>query len=372
MQNDEVRSSSISQPSTATSLLDSGLKPRQANSGPLLGEEFCSLLKQDIGGARIRLRLQNGSFVELCDPDVPDQRLVHEPGISLAQILQQQRLTPKMKINLAYTIARSVWQYYDSDWMGSGWTSRNIHFMLERSKRSDHSYVNSSAPCLAAEFQNTQDTIPVYHGISHLIHRYPRVLFLGMLLIDIAHSSYEDEIMDANQTQQYKANKDYLKGLDILKNDSQWPALGTDDAARSDVRGAYRAATESCFDLKIFKSDTTSSSSSIADVGVKEHREILYERVVWPLEEIIADMRWTESLSELNAIEMNLASAQDLIKSRRLDPVPLYEAASRVSLPKGSGVRKASSRSRRTVNSAYHDSALFDDEIQSDDGTGKG
>jgi hypothetical protein len=39
------------------------------------------------------------------------------PGISLANILELYHLTAKMKLALAYILALSVWQYYDSDWM---------------------------------------------------------------------------------------------------------------------------------------------------------------------------------------------------------------------------------------------------------------
>jgi hypothetical protein len=92
----------------------------------LSNDDFCVLLNNSIGPARLLLKVSESSLLRLHEPDETDQVLMNKPSVSLAELLQQHRLSTKTKIGLAYTLARSVWQYYDSEWMGSGWTCKTI------------------------------------------------------------------------------------------------------------------------------------------------------------------------------------------------------------------------------------------------------
>ncbi|KAJ5507504.1 subtilisin-like protein [Penicillium freii] len=76
--------------------------------------QFCSLI--GLGADwRLCLSIREGELLHCFEP--LKQIVEHVPGISLAKILGNYYLTARMKLVLAYLIAYSVWQYYDSDWM---------------------------------------------------------------------------------------------------------------------------------------------------------------------------------------------------------------------------------------------------------------
>jgi hypothetical protein len=94
---------------------------------PLRRGDFCRLLLRKRGTARHCVCIVE---TELFDPnEVTDaeQMLVPVPTMSLAEALQLFELSDDAKIMLAYTIARSTWQYYGTEVMRSRWTSGVIH-----------------------------------------------------------------------------------------------------------------------------------------------------------------------------------------------------------------------------------------------------
>lgn len=295
------------------------------------------------------------SLLRLHDPDETDQVLINKPSVSLAQVLQQHRLSTKTKVGLAYTLARSVWQYYDSEWMGSGWTSKNIHFMLESSDDFMHSCVYASKPCLTVQFQSRTESLPERWTLPGILHRYPRVLALGTLLVEIAHASYDGEIPTISHTQVHKANNEYMKGRKTCYSNPSWPDLGTADAARLRLRTVYKTATQSCFDFK-----NVISSTNPEDIGIEteKHRKDLYEKVVEPLEDIIDEMGWTHSLTHIEAIEFNEANSP-ANSTPKLCTTPFVNDRSWFA-----AMQRASSdspRLQRQDNLEYHETVLFDD-----------
>ncbi|KAH7073373.1 hypothetical protein FB567DRAFT_198471 [Paraphoma chrysanthemicola] len=326
--------------------------------------EFCALLSNCIGPAKIRLKVSESSLLRLHETAQTDQDLISKPSVSLAQVLQQHRLSMKMKIGLAFTLARSVWQYYHSDWMGSGWTCKTIHFMLEHSMDSMHSCVHASKPCFTVLFHSATQNLPVRYGLPDVNHKHPRVLALGMLLIDIARTSYKDSVSTTGQTQQQKANTDHYRGRYICERDPSWPDLGTADVARLRLRAVYKAATQSCFDMNIFKDVTSSTSPKDKSLEAEEHRKILYERVVWPLEDIIDEMGWTHSLGHIDAIKFDEAVMPEstLHEDSSSAPSKLERARS----PAMKRARGESSLLQQPDNPEHHKVALFDDEMPTD------
>lgn len=77
--------------------------------------QFCNLIRLE-ANSRICLTIQDGRL-QKSGFEPLKQMVEYVPGISLANILELYHLTAKMKLALAYILALSVWQYYDSDWM---------------------------------------------------------------------------------------------------------------------------------------------------------------------------------------------------------------------------------------------------------------
>lgn len=104
---------------TADSLLDR----------PLESSEFCSILLEPLGPARVRLRAMPRQLIDLKDCIANERDLINGKEISLAEALKTNTLSRIGKFVLAHMLAKSVWQYYESNWMHSRWTVNTIGYI---------------------------------------------------------------------------------------------------------------------------------------------------------------------------------------------------------------------------------------------------
>lgn len=99
---------------------------------PISKKDFCKILRKNKGPCKIRLHVSCGRLVDPKETDSTNLKLSPDSSVSLAEVLTSYDLSTKMKCVLAYTLARSIWQYYDSNWTMASWTYESIHFMMER------------------------------------------------------------------------------------------------------------------------------------------------------------------------------------------------------------------------------------------------
>lgn len=354
--------------------------------------QFCALLVEDIGPAKLCLKAQGGDLLRLHDADETDQVLVHHPSVSLAHILSSYSLTTRMKLVLAFTLAHSVWQFYDSDWMKSGWTCESVQFMVEMTA-SQSQGIHTGKPCLPARFHENVVALPEWTNAANVIHRYPRILALGMLLLAVGRETYTPTVATNTPSLQAKLNGDLTAGK-LAEKYKHWPYLGHADTAREQLRTIYKTATMSCFDKHIFRNCTLSATvESVQDSDIDRHRAILYDRVVHPLKKVISDMGWDTSLDAFEAITLNdsrradanttiplkstaseevaapqhahasSASAVDLRNTPRLGSPSLATlSCDRSRSPAMQNASSESSRFQRQVSQVFYKAALFDDE----------
>jgi hypothetical protein len=219
------------------------------------GGGFCDLLRQTSGSVRMILRLKNQALAYF-DEERPQQRLRNGPSISLAEVLSRYALTRKMKLALAFTLARSMWQYYDSEWTKREWSAESIHFMTELKAPNWQTTVITCRPSLMTSFTNveTHKIVEEYAILRPVCHNYPRILALGLLLVRIG---WDDHIQFTNHStspamSQRKLNDECSEGHDMCE-ESSWPRLGPCDLAGDNIRKKYKAATEACFDNKVLR-----------------------------------------------------------------------------------------------------------------------
>jgi hypothetical protein len=159
------------------------------NSIAVAREQFCALLDEDKGSGKVCLQARGDDLLRLHDRATTDQFLCQYPSVSLAYMLSTYSLTPRMKLVLAFTLAHSVWQFYASDWMKSGWTCESVQFLVEKTGLESEG-VHAGKPCLFVKFHDIEDGLPECTAEADMIHKYPRVLALGMLLLHIVHHRY--------------------------------------------------------------------------------------------------------------------------------------------------------------------------------------
>ncbi|KFY31885.1 hypothetical protein V493_00711 [Pseudogymnoascus sp. VKM F-4281 (FW-2241)] len=287
---------------------------------------FCELLQRDLDEVRLCFRLEDEAFIELDDAVVVEPRIGSTTSISLAQVLKTERLSTKIRLMLAYSVSRSIWLYYNSDWMNKPWTSDSIHFMPEGNSNSEESLClsmpNTSNPCFALQFDSSGDSCPETHKVRATAHKYPRVRVLGNLLLELGRGHYTRGAATPNQPDPSvpysvaKAiNRECAQAYNTI-DDRNWPDF---DIRDKDQVNIYKEAVKSCFEiLKMFNEQAlcdTLLNSEKRDkeivgtrpidelpihVQIKLRREFIYQKVVAPLEKLLQNAEIVKSTVKAN------------------------------------------------------------------------
>lgn len=144
--------------------------------------EFCGLISAE-ADSRLFLSIQDEILQHCFEP--ARQFVEHAPGISLTEVLAHYDMTDRMKITLAYIIAFSIWQYYDSDWMKTRWNSDTIRFMRETDTPGDRGKLRTWKPYLSVQPDINDPECYEYNKIVGGVHDYPIVRALGIMLVEI-------------------------------------------------------------------------------------------------------------------------------------------------------------------------------------------
>ena len=255
---------------------------------------FCKLISE--ANSRICLTIQDGRLKKSTSFEIHKQIVEHLPSISLADILRLYHLTAKMRVALAYILALSVWQYYDSDWMKTRWTSETIQFM----KDSTHGQGQLFAwkPYLSVRFSDEDRGSDEFSDADGEIHRYPRIRALGVMLVEIGIGSplHRSDKERPDQSLAAKVNEDLLLAMQYSESPKLW---------RDCDYPHYLDAVRQCLNPGTFA--LAPCIRGVGDKeeveGLKQRRRILYDKVVFPLEELLQGTRWMEQLTTIGPLE---------------------------------------------------------------------
>ena len=249
---------------------------------------FCPILEREIT-ARLFLSFNHDHGLFLVkETQVLKQILQAGLGESLASVLRNYDLTPKDKVILSYAIARSYWQYYDSELMRTKWTSDTIWFMPEKDSRRHKGQLPLCA-YLTFPFGVPSNTTPDILYEDLLTHRCPRIFGIGVLLLEIGlgkpfgtgkrrdmvaqanlnHKVAIDELLELQKTDwDGFTNKKYLDSVVkfCLNSENFMPPLEQPKTTRQGVMLTTRVATDSDW-----------------QAGVLIRRKILHKNVIRPL-----------------------------------------------------------------------------------------
>ncbi|KAL7936124.1 subtilisin-like protein [Trichoderma chlorosporum] len=257
---------------------------------------FCDLLGSRLGSVCIRLKIIDGQLHQLFNAEKSDQRLLKSQSVSLSTILKHQRLPSKSKILLAYILAKSVWQYYDSEFMKVPWTTDSVHFMLQGTKDDASSgEINSASPCFAfSSFAQDQFESAEYCGNFTVLYRYPRVLALAVLLVEIFLKK-PSETTKARSIEE-RINTDFLNYSEIIK-ENFWPDL---DLRNDEASRICKNVVRKCLDPNLFHASTSMDGSTKA--AIEKRRGVLYTYVVVPLATMCADLGTIEKMDNIGQL----------------------------------------------------------------------
>ncbi|GAA88054.1 penicillin-binding protein [Aspergillus luchuensis IFO 4308] len=234
--------------------------------------EFCKLIDNCLGKP-VQFCIQSNVLQVIESPDPKSSRGIFPiEGRSLGQWLKQiPHLSNKGKSHLAYTIAKSVWQYYSSAWMMAPWTHGSIQLLTEKTGLAD---IGKPHPYLTANMARAVVTSTDRYNADNLMHQYPYILALGVLLIEIAikqpltseecpHPFSETAINDYYTWAWTTAHRSNLKDM---------------------VHPMYEEAVNNCLNPELFGGDSIQQYGYTEQITARQN--VLYDKVVSPLKRL--------------------------------------------------------------------------------------
>ncbi|KAJ9614447.1 hypothetical protein H2200_002583 [Cladophialophora chaetospira] len=253
-------------------------------------EQLCEHMRS-ASGSQICLRVRDDQVWLLEDCLPLEASVLSSPSLSLSAALQTGHLSNKMKVILAYIIARSVWEFYNSDWMSRSWSAEDIHFLQESSSDvRGKPVVSINRPYLAFEWTEGQESNNDTSVLVGQIHRYPRILSLGLMLIEIGSGKRAENLFRNYRT---NVNSDWLSAKEFLSKPTPWEDF--------DYR-KYWDAARSCVNNQFFlRTNSSSGADSLSDI--EGRRRMILDEVVTPLEELLAGTGWIHDIWTLGPME---------------------------------------------------------------------
>ncbi|KAM0259126.1 hypothetical protein ACHAQJ_003497 [Trichoderma viride] len=294
--------------------------------------EFCKLLGKDIGLGSMDVRIRDETLLILkraveIEVDIADGR-----SISLADVLSNYSLVPKTKLVLAYILAKSVWQFYDSDFMSVCWTTRSIQLFREREDEDDEDEAGVDwAPYYAFSLEQMTERDSVERlPPGQFLHRYPRVLALGAILYELGQKKrWEKQATSSGPAS--STNHIEPPTLEKIINDTsskirkgvqkkRWPDISLKNVQTLEE---YRVIVANCASENFFRLDPkekppNSSEKSLQktaeeleeELTVAERRAILFKKVVAPLKEMVQTTGWVDESGNIQRYYMKGATTR--------------------------------------------------------------
>ncbi|KAI0405910.1 S8 family peptidase [Xylaria palmicola] len=232
--------------------------------------------------ARINIELDEDCHLyQLRDPERL-QYIISCHGLPLSELLKLGDLTVEQKIKLSYTVARAFWLFYNSELMNVRWTSEDILlFRLDEEFASPENILLRVFVSFPFDGQYKESPAESYDE-GYYTHRYPRILCLGILLLEIGLGQAIDMGNASELVSVEHINRLHIKaGLKLreLKR-AKWEAFGSKDC--------FVEAVENCLESVNFKETTSRrrsrhQSDSSEKSHLSERRYALWRKVVAPL-----------------------------------------------------------------------------------------
>ncbi|KAK3382918.1 hypothetical protein B0T24DRAFT_645438 [Lasiosphaeria ovina] len=207
-------------------------------------------------------------------------------GLHLGQVLEQFNMRHGMRPVLAYVLAKAVWYYYDSEWMSMSMTEDSVYFMGEILEDEVTYFFK---PYLSAQLPpEGGNQIIECRQVVGMIHKYPRVLALGIMLVEIATGrqfeveGHPDHWDPKTVNQQLLSLKKHLNSGEFHE-DCRFPR--------------YKAAVSKCLDPMLFRNAPFNHRKPAENL--EQRRSILYSEIVDPLRQLIEGTGWDAELDEI-------------------------------------------------------------------------
>lgn len=148
----------------------------------------------------------------------------------------------KDKLILSFVLATSLLHLHSSHWLKKTWKNENICFLVDSK---NGGVLNLRRPYLTSECTPValaQDAEPLYH-----FHRYPNILALGIMLLEIARGTRLADEVEESELQDGRYATSKTNGLVALRVFDEWVKDSERSISKiipSGLRSAIRACLE--------------------------------------------------------------------------------------------------------------------------------
>ncbi|KAK8004773.1 subtilisin-like protein [Apiospora arundinis] len=268
--------------------------------------------------SRLNLQIKNSQLYQLYEGIPIQQRIRPDPSLPLRHVLDTYRLSNKMKLVLCYILARSFWQYYDSPWTDTWWSNESIHFLFEPSATNpSEGCLYASKPYFAVAFENGEDCLQEYCDSFSVIYRYPRILALCIMLLEIMRGRAFE--LDNYDTVEASVNARWDLALRTVEDPSQWTSFEYID---------FRSALQKSLMSKTFDEASTRTGSGWNDLkhDLDHRRKILFDVLIEPLHGLLSLLGFEDALDRIEPMGPN-GNSRYIPDSPSVPRIPIQSAS---------------------------------------------
>ncbi|KAL4932575.1 5'-methylthioadenosine/S-adenosylhomocysteine nucleosidase family protein [Aspergillus undulatus] len=266
--------------------------------------EFCKLIDDQLANP-VQFYIQSNvlKVIETPNPN-PSRGIFPCEGLSLGKWLEKvPHISNKGKSHLAYTIAKSVWQYYNSPWMTSPWTHENIQLLNEKTgltgQGKPHPYLTTK---LARGVVKSKD----FNQANDLMHQYPHILSLGILLIEIAIKQPLASEEGSHPLSETKINDYYTWAWTTAQRSN----------LKDTVHSLYEDAVNNCLNPELFGGFSMEKPREVDEIRARQNA--LYEKIVVPLKRLSDAYRDDWDIPSLSTTNTTRAISHQVISNKTI------------------------------------------------------
>jgi len=191
--------------------------------------------------------------------------------------------------------------------MGVRWTLGTVQFFHERrdeDEDEDDGLLDGSPYIALPPADSTPSLLSAEHlPTEAVVHRYPRLLAFGVLLLDLGRrrrpgcAEESSQCGPEQETIEERISTDLNSIRRALKSKSRWPRLDIQEEARQTLR----AVLDNCSNPKLFEVELANGGIGAVDgeLTIEERRAVIYRRIVHPLKSLMEKFEWVDLLGNI-------------------------------------------------------------------------
>lgn len=306
--------------------------PSQDRHVPIPHDQFCKFISRR-GQDLLYLSARDNKFVYHTNHDASRTWFTDQRAVSLASTLAKGKaggvnLNGKSRAILGMLLAKATWQFFDSDIIGEGITSDHIHFLCE--ERDGKTGPFGDEPMLVTRFNNTENHRTNASDLDSrdvaptgMIHRIPKVLALGILLLELETGKTMKEYRSNKSLSPpgpININTDYkiMSKLVSTKPNAHPESIIDDLESRSPLRKVLPLCVKSQELMAKKQENLIAQKIEISDATINEQnalRSVIYSEIVKPLEDRVEEFEDLSRVKPLFEVEVAPNTSRPLLPS---------------------------------------------------------